>query len=292
MRVNGDRARWSHVGDELTITPWYGLRDHEKFTVDIAYDGVPDTQPDVSGFIHTDDGALEVGQPHGADTWFPVNDHPIDKAAYTIAITVPKGLEAISNGELERRDTKGSKTTWVGDAREPMTYLAMMAVGEFDVSAYREDGIDYWDAVDPRLYEPVAPRTGQRFAYSQSADLAYKRLARTINVPASGGELSFWVWRDTEPMWDYFFVEAHPVGSDDRTTLPDANGHTSQDTGNVCRSWLGLHPFLEHYRRPPTRVATRRARPASGMPRAAGSTATSSGGSTCRSTPGSRSRSR
>jgi Peptidase family M1 domain len=130
------------------------------------------------------------------------------------------------------------------------SYLAMLAIGEFDVREYRERGIAYWDAVDPRLFEPVAPRTGEQFALSQSADLAYKRLGRTISVPADGGELSFWVSRDTEPTWDFFFVEAHPVGSDDWTTLPDVNGHTSQSTGNVCPFWLELHPFLEHYQSP------------------------------------------
>jgi len=82
---------------------------------------------------------------------------------------------------------------------------------------------------------------------SQSADLAYKRLARTITVPAGGGELSFWVTRDTEPGWDFFFVEAHTAGMNDWTTLPDLNGHTSQDTGSSCPFWLFLHPFLAHY---------------------------------------------
>ena len=251
VRVNGDRAQWSHADGELTITPRRGLRDHKKFEVRVAYDGVPQTLPDTSGFLHTDDGALEVGQPHGAATWFPVNDHPSDKASYTIEITVPRGLEAISNGELERRSSRGSRTTWVWEAREPMaSYLAMMAVGEFDVRAYREDRIDYWDAVDPRLYEPIGARTGDRFAYSQAGNLAYKRLARTIDVPAGGGELTFWVLRDTEPTWDFFFVEAHPVGSDDWTTLPDENGHTSRSTGSVCPYWLGLHPFLGHYQAP------------------------------------------
>jgi hypothetical protein len=248
VRVEDDRARWTHADGELTITPDRGLRKHKTFEVRIAYDGVPRTQPDLSGFLHTDDGALEVGQPHGAATWYPANDHPSDKASYRFEITVPRGLEAISNGELERRVSRGSRTTWVWEADEPMaSYLAMMAVGEFDIRDYRERGIDYWDAVDPRLYEKVAPRTGDQFAFSQSADLAYKRLARTIDVPAGGGELSFWVTRDTEPTWDFFFVEAHPVGSDDWTTLPDANGHTSQSTGSVCPYWLGLHPFLEHY---------------------------------------------
>ena len=52
----------------------------------------------ISGFIATDDGALVAGQPHVAATWYPVNDHPSDKASYTFKITVPHGLEAIANG--------------------------------------------------------------------------------------------------------------------------------------------------------------------------------------------------
>ena len=59
------------------------------------------------GFIHTDDGALVVGQPHVAATWFPVNDHPSDKAAYTFRVTVPEGLEAVANGALESQAHQG-----------------------------------------------------------------------------------------------------------------------------------------------------------------------------------------
>ena len=38
------------------------------------------------------------------------------------------------------------------------------------------------------------------------------------------------------------FVEAHTVGQDDWTTLPDLNGHTSQDTGLSCPFWLDAAP--------------------------------------------------
>jgi hypothetical protein len=127
------------------------------------------------------------------------------------------------------------------------SYLTTATVGEFDVRAYREDGIRYWDALDPDLFTSPEPRTGEQFAYSQAASPSYKRLARTISVPEDGGELSFWVFRDTESSWDFMFVEAHTVGGDDWTTLPDLNGNTSQDTGNVCPYWLGLHPFLAQY---------------------------------------------
>ena len=153
-------ARWSRAEGELTIVPAKGLRRNERFTVRIAYDGVPETQPDVSGFLHTRRRAA-VGQPHGASSWFPVNDYLTDKASYTIAITTPQGIEAISNGRLAKRSSRWGRTTWTWEAREPMaSYLAMLAIGDFDVRAYREDGISFWDAVDPHLLEAVAPRTG------------------------------------------------------------------------------------------------------------------------------------
>ena len=41
---------------------------------------------------------------------------------------------------------------------------------------------------------------------------------------------------DTEAGFDYVFVEAHTVGQDDWTTLPDKNGNTSNDTGAAART--------------------------------------------------------
>ncbi len=184
-----------------------------------------------------------------AATWYPVNDHPSDKAAYTTKMTVPAGLEAVGNGELEGRSTKHGWTTWTWDADEPMaSYLLTASVGQFDLRSYRHKGIKLWDAFDPDLWDPTgAPRTGTQFAISQQSSPSYKRLMRTIAVPAGGANLTFWINRDTEPNWDYVFVEAHAAGSPVWTTLRDLNGHTTQATGNVCPFWLGFHPFLEHY---------------------------------------------
>jgi hypothetical protein len=237
-------ANFGRSGDELTVTPLRGLHRGERFTVIVAYDGVPETLEDGSGFVHTDDGALVVGQPHVAATWFPVNDHPLDKASYEFHITVPAGREAVANGVLRDTDTRRGWTTWTWEAREPMaSYLATATNGDFRLTSYRRDGIRFIDAVDPDLYDPSPPRTGSRYALSQKANSAFKRFGRTISVPASGGKLTFWVRRDTERNWDYFFVEAHPVGSDDWTTLADENGHTSDDTGFTCF----YSDFMLHY---------------------------------------------
>ena len=59
---------------------------------------------------------------------------------------------------------------------------------------------------------PFDPHTGTSYVYSQIADVSYKRLTRTIAVPAGGGDLTFWTSYDTEPDWDHLFVEARTAG--------------------------------------------------------------------------------
>ncbi len=54
-------------------------------------------------------------------------------------------------------------------------------------------------------------------------------------MPAGGGDLTFWTSYDTEADWDFLAVEARTAGGDDWTTLPDANNHTSQNTGQSGR---------------------------------------------------------
>ncbi len=254
IKVDGRTARWSRDAGELTVRPKSGLRKGSTFEVVVRYRGTPETLIDLfglSGFIHTDDGALVVGEPHVAATWFPANDHPSDKAAFTFRITVPRDLEAVANGILKSKRASGAWRTWVWDAREPMTtYLAGMGIGQFELRSYRAGGIRYWDAVDSTLMADrapaITPADGSTMLYSEVGEPAYKRLTRTIAVPPGGTDLAFQVDRDTEEAWDFLFVEARTAGGDDWTTLPDANGHTSQDVG-ACPGFLGANPWLAHY---------------------------------------------
>ena len=60
------------------------------------------------------------------------------------------------------------------------------------------------------------------------ANNAYFRLARTVDLEsvaaADGAQLQFALSFDTEPGYDSVIVEAHPVGSEDWTTLPEVGG--------------------------------------------------------------------
>jgi hypothetical protein len=95
---------------------------------------------------------------------------------------------------------------------------------------------------------PFDPHTGESYVYSQIADVSFKSISRTASVPAAGGNLTFWTSYNTEADWDFLFVEVAPAGTDNWTTLPDANGHTGTSTGLSCPSgWFELHPWLERY---------------------------------------------
>src|SRR4051794_26277872 len=84
----------------------------------------------------------------------------------------------------------------------------------------------------PPAYDPPE---GTKYAYAESVDESYQRLRRTIDLTgATSGALKFKMSYDTELDYDYVFVEAHTVGQDDWTTLPDKNGNTSDDIGASC----------------------------------------------------------
>ena len=86
-------------------------------------------------------------------------------------------------------------------------------------------------------------RRARKYAYAESSDEGYQRLRRTIDLTgATTGALKFKVSYDTERDYDYVFVEAHTVGQDDWTTLPDKNGHTTDERRRVVRHRLGHGP--------------------------------------------------
>ncbi|MEU1511777.1 M1 family metallopeptidase [Streptomyces sp. NPDC005811] len=163
LTVDHRTAAHRRDGQELVVTPARPLRKGQTFRVTVTYQGkpAPVTDPDGSldGWIPTDDGAFVAGEPQGAMTWFPANNHPLDKSAYDITITVPKGRTAVANGVLLGQRTRNGRTTFHWRQKEPMAaYLATATVGKFQVKQYTtRNGIKVYDAVDPREANAAAP---------------------------------------------------------------------------------------------------------------------------------------
>lgn len=191
--VDGRPAAVNRAGHELTLRPGAGtghrIREGRTFRTVVRYSGSPEilTDPDRSeeGWIRTSGGAVALGEPTGAMAWFPGNNHPSDKASYDITVTVPRGLTAVSNGELvspttshavaapggtpagipggappttpggipdraRTPTTPGGTSTYHWRVAEPMaSYLATLAVGRFDTKASTTpDGIKVFTAAD------------------------------------------------------------------------------------------------------------------------------------------------
>ena len=91
------------------------------------------------------------------------------------------------------------------------------------------------------------PHSGLQYVYSQRADIRYQRLMNTFTPTGGDDQLSFSISYDTEPDWDFVFVELEDEAGN-KVTLPEANGQTSNSTGESCpEGWFELHPSLEQY---------------------------------------------
>jgi aminopeptidase N len=161
VTVDGAPARHDRTGDELVVTPAAGLPSGNGFTAEIDYEGEPvplrNEALGEGGFRATSDGAVALGQPESASTWFPVNDHPSDKALYDFEITVPEGLTAVSNGVPVGRSTRAGWTTWKWAERSPMaSYLSTVAIGEFRVTRGEHKGRPVFSAVTTKLPKGAA----------------------------------------------------------------------------------------------------------------------------------------
>jgi aminopeptidase N len=146
---------------ELVVTPAQPIESQHIFTTAIAYSGEPKPRSDPSlpigvGWISQGDGSFVLSEPDGASTWFPVNDHPSDKATYTFHIDVPDGTAAVANGDLEGTGPTPStagRVVWTYDEKAPMaSYLAEVAIGDYTVTtAVGPSGLSIRNVIDSAL---------------------------------------------------------------------------------------------------------------------------------------------
>lgn len=161
VTVDGVEAGFDHQGFELTVTPSGPLRAGTSFEVTVSYHGVPGpvsaqaTTP-VDGWTAIDGGVFVAGEPTGASGWYPVNDHPSDRAGYGFAITAPTGLEVVTNGTLvSTDDDHDHTTTWFYEANDAMaSYLVTLAIDDLVfVDQGEVDGVELRHAFDEALAE-------------------------------------------------------------------------------------------------------------------------------------------
>ena len=158
VTVNGQPAAFDQTEAKLRITPPSPLTEATDHTIVVAYAGSPDaiesgTRFGRIGWLDLPTASLVLGEPTGARTWFPVNDHPSDKATYAVDIDAPSPLLGVSNGDLVDIDIGPERTTTSWRMDDPMaSYLATVAVGDLElVDGEPGAGVPVLDAVTPSL---------------------------------------------------------------------------------------------------------------------------------------------
>jgi len=149
------------VGGELTITPVAPLKVGSAFTAVVRYAGIPDGGEDrlTRGWWASGTAIATVGEPAGAEVWYPVNGHPLDKASYTLSITVPEPYDVVANGQLvstadaTRAGDGPSTRTFVWENRYPTaSYLVTFHAADLEVTRRPGPlGITLLEAVPPDL---------------------------------------------------------------------------------------------------------------------------------------------
>lgn len=163
--VDGVEASFSRDGAELIVEPDEPLPDGGEMRIVVRYGGTPEPLESVFGprigWLRTVDGTTVIAEPNGASSWYPANDHPRDKATYTISMTVPDELEVIANGLLQETiEHDDDTTTWSYRHDSPMaSYLATVTIGDL---VLEEDGqvagVTIRNAFASSLADSAAPK--------------------------------------------------------------------------------------------------------------------------------------
>ena len=157
VQVDGQLVDHRREGPELIVEFGQTLPAETSTVVRVSYDGVPEPIAESSigtiGWIDGPNGSHVVSEPNGAPTWFPANDHPLDKSTFTFQISVPDEWQVAANGILTGTRATGAGTEYTWEASDPMApYLATVAIGKFEfVEEAGPNGLPIRSAYPPDL---------------------------------------------------------------------------------------------------------------------------------------------
>ncbi|MFF0556478.1 M1 family metallopeptidase [Streptomyces sp. NPDC004266] len=239
--VDGAPAAYNRAGNELTLRPREELPEGAEFRATVTYSGVPEPLTDADGseegWLRTTGGAVAVGEPAGSMTWFPGNHHPSDKASYDLTLTLPAGVDGISNGvRTTRRTEPDGRVTTVWHTAEPMaSYLATVAIGRYETATATALGtVPVLTAAEP----PAA--AGSAALRKEIPGILARQVKRFGPYPFSAagavvtgnGSLGYALETQTRPVF--------PADSFDRTTLVHEQAHQWFGNSVTPRTWRDI----------------------------------------------------
>jgi len=165
MGLNQSNVNYEYDGNELVILLERPYTRNETMFFRIEYIAKPDENPIGGSAAITSDKGLFFINPLGKDPdvptqiwtqgetennsrWFPTFDKPNERFTQEIILTVEDKYQTLSNGMLKSsiKNGDGTRTDYWKLDKPHAPYLAMIAVGEFDVVA------DEWNDIPMHYY--------------------------------------------------------------------------------------------------------------------------------------------
>ncbi len=230
ITVDQARAKFTRAGQELTIWLDAPIDAGSTFQTVIQYSGTPEDMysegfEGLTGWIGYRDGIFVMSEPDGAAGFYPVNDHPLDKALYTLRITVPEPYSVATNGIVSAVIDNGGTTTTISEVNQPMaSYLTTINIARFDrVEDVSGNGVpirNYFEAGIDATTRAIVAQQGAMLDYFESLFGPYPfdvYGAVVVNTPIGSAmetqTLSLFgsdVFTDTDPLEAELFV-AHEL---------------------------------------------------------------------------------
>jgi len=130
-----DGRRLSIPIGKRPMSPSFAGPDYESVT--ITYHGVPQDGLIVGRNAHGHRVVFADNWPQRARYWLPTDDHPGDKAEFSLFVQAPVSWKVVSNG-MEVFPDRRKPGRWWWQTRHPIpTYTMVIGAGEFTVSKHR-----------------------------------------------------------------------------------------------------------------------------------------------------------
>jgi len=153
VSIKGKLVKYGRDQGELMIIPNDPIAIGDTFEVTVAYNGKPreGISEDVfyrdpkflasAGWVFHAGGSFVTSQPRGASFWYPVNDHPKDKATYSFSITVPEPYVVATSGELIEVINDNGMLTYKSVLNDlTASYLVTVHTGDLILDETRKEG--------------------------------------------------------------------------------------------------------------------------------------------------------
>ncbi|MBN1301404.1 MAG: M1 family metallopeptidase [Melioribacteraceae bacterium] len=234
--VNGSETDYCYNSDKISVSRTFV--PGENYSVKILYEGTPEKLGLGSFNFDTYNGKsfiYSLNEPVFANTWFPCNDVPDDKAIVKVCIVNDSDKVSVSNGRLLNVELIGGKKKYCYVSDYPVsTYLIALYSADYKSFGDRYVSLDGTDTMDLIYYvsEDLLAKAKNDFSiHSEAVKIFAKRFGEYPFVDDGYGVAQF--------LWPYGAMEHQTITGIGTNFISGNRFHTDILVHELAHHWWG-----------------------------------------------------